>query len=561
MLHENDKRYLKLLKQFRDGVLPVRSPLGKMIVCDAMLFQEAEDGGPGSGNFGHEGRPGQVGGSGKGGGKAYRTGNKESGYVSIAKAKAFKSIGDTARNHKDYQSFVRALTSEQKTQIRDQWKQSGTKERFQSYAMRLHQVMQSPPAKDMPGNFKIVQGKDMTADYKWDYKSYTDEKTGQVIDTEIEDVIHKQGFDGLPKVVSQDEFDRIAKEHPEMPILMRSYSAPNADTLAEYDHMLESGAWYIDCGVGGAQYGQGMYTAGSYGENKDIRGVMAEMDHYRRLNEKRAYENYTPDLSGNEAYEDNDSHGIWIWDKSKMQSFGESSRPEDGQEVAIYFPNRSVTRTGVFEGGKLVYPDRLASFSLNSENEPIEWAPIERKDNRERLDAQSSTRMMTLDPSAKIITYNALKALKRGDLSAEEERQVKNDVFEQVAKQKSLTPEQQLMVRFEAGIIRNEEERKQAAEQMTKYFSMPENREKTKLRKILEDAEYETRWGAMKRVEKMEDERANAYRNFTDIGSFAAALGYDAINAETHGDSGSYTVVLNRTKVILSNQRVRVGAI
>ena len=36
----------------------------------------------------------------------------------------------------------------------------------------------------------------------------------------------------------------------------------------------------------------------------------------------------------------------------------------------------------------------------------------------------------------------------------------------------------------------------------------------------------------------------------SDIGSYAASLGYDAINAEGHGQSGSYTVVLNRTKLI-----------
>lgn len=36
-----------------------------------------------------------------------------------------------------------------------------------------------------------------------------------------------------------------------------------------------------------------------------------------------------------------------------------------------------------------------------------------------------------------------------------------------------------------------------------------------------------------------------------DKGSFAALYGYDAINAEGHGGSGSYTVILNRTKLII----------
>jgi hypothetical protein len=39
--------------------------------------------------------------------------------------------------------------------------------------------------------------------------------------------------------------------------------------------------------------------------------------------------------------------------------------------------------------------------------------------------------------------------------------------------------------------------------------------------------------------------------NEMDNGSFAAAMGYDAINAVGHGESGSYTVVLNRTKLII----------
>ena len=36
-----------------------------------------------------------------------------------------------------------------------------------------------------------------------------------------------------------------------------------------------------------------------------------------------------------------------------------------------------------------------------------------------------------------------------------------------------------------------------------------------------------------------------------DLGSYAAMKGYDAINAEGHGKSGSYTVILNRTKLII----------
>lgn len=37
-------------------------------------------------------------------------------------------------------------------------------------------------------------------------------------------------------------------------------------------------------------------------------------------------------------------------------------------------------------------------------------------------------------------------------------------------------------------------------------------------------------------------------------GAVLAELGYDAINARGHGVSGSYTVILNRTKLILLDE-------
>lgn len=46
------------------------------------------DGGPGSGNWGHSGRPGKIGGSCGGGGKEHRQGTKEKGFTSEAKKKS-----------------------------------------------------------------------------------------------------------------------------------------------------------------------------------------------------------------------------------------------------------------------------------------------------------------------------------------------------------------------------------------------------------------------------------------------------------------------------------------
>lgn len=50
-------------------------------------------------------------------------------------------------------------------------------------------------------------------------------------------------------------------------------------------------------------------------------------------------------------------------------------------------------------------------------------------------------------------------------------------------------------------------------------------------------------------VIKEADTLQDKYRDM-DIGVYAALRGYDAINAENHGKSGSYTVILNRTKTL-----------
>ncbi len=66
-----------------DGVyLGIVSTMGDSFMNEE---QSAEDGGPGSGNFGHKGRPGKRGGSGPGGGKQYRGGRADIGYYNSRK--------------------------------------------------------------------------------------------------------------------------------------------------------------------------------------------------------------------------------------------------------------------------------------------------------------------------------------------------------------------------------------------------------------------------------------------------------------------------------------------
>jgi hypothetical protein len=51
---------------------------GRAYVPTGSKTEQVKDGGPGSGNFGHEGRPGEVGGSGEGGGSSSKTSETKS---------------------------------------------------------------------------------------------------------------------------------------------------------------------------------------------------------------------------------------------------------------------------------------------------------------------------------------------------------------------------------------------------------------------------------------------------------------------------------------------------
>lgn len=82
-------------------------------ICEAQRqYISRIDGGPGSGNWGHAGRPGSRGGSGAGGGKQYRLSTKEGGFVGIngvykenekwnAGSESKKKLEDVKKRNKD----------------------------------------------------------------------------------------------------------------------------------------------------------------------------------------------------------------------------------------------------------------------------------------------------------------------------------------------------------------------------------------------------------------------------------------------------------------------------
>jgi len=625
------------------------------------------DGGTGSGNFGHSGRPGKVGGSQKGsGGSAFRSGSKEGGYTSFANTKAFRGISSSARASSSYGEFVDKMSDEQRNALRDQRIACGTSENMSAYARRIYEMLHNRETKlnEIRQRSKPVDGKDisMTWQYQGEEHSAFSGST-KAIDTDIEDVLHQQGFDGLPKIVSHAEFERITKEHPEMPILMRSYAASSPEELAGFDKDLESGWFYVDCGNGGAQYGQGMYCAGIYPQDPvkewnetemdpngwtvltirgegfkaqqvpsdDFRtptdliadypyvivtpdgkkhlvrqdsdstlyenlgegglyhedeleklmqgskiyecletdvsayakteeetrkrlmnGAMEEMRHYRNASIDRIKsENIAIAPAGKEK-----AHGLNASGQEEYYYFDPDEEkplrgnpPKDGDLIAINDGHIGGVQIYRVEGEKVVTLDGTGKYYTQGlAIAGYSWAPIEGKCERPEIDPKATTRMMTLDPSAKICTWREIRDIQ--EKAEDIRRQGREKIFANEIKHFRNEPMgafnlyNVMMGRGTSGL--DDDEIRATA----KYRD--ENPDKVKEIQAFCDQQNETK--------KQYEEEARKYDRFThmDVGVLASMLGYDAINAEGHGESGSYTVVLNRTKVILDEDSVDV---
>lgn len=255
-------------------------------------------------------------------------------------------------------------------------------------------------------------------------------------DFEIEDVMAAQGYDGLPRVVDESEFDELVKQANGGNgfIAQRSYTGSSKEVADEYRRMLYEGKWYVDCSTGGAQYGQGMYCAADY-TGKLTEGIRAEMAHYTELGKERS-----------------------------------------GSNAVTYIET------------------------------------------------------LTLDPSAKVITYSKAKSQKNLDAVALSDR-LRKERSDKILSDSEIYGADADYVRWKLGIL----EEKPKAEITYSQEDLDE----------LVDYAREDIREYLDRSEELSSLRD------MNLSSWAAAKGYDAINAEGHGDSGSYTVVLNRTKLII----------
>lgn len=282
---------------------------------------------------------------------------------------------------------------------------------------------------------KIVQG-DPNAVSTW-------KRRKDKFDFEIEDIINYQGFDGLPRLVDADEFDRIAKQSNF--IAQRTYSASTKEILDSYRDQLYHGKWYVDCSVNGADQGQGMYCAGDY-SSKLTSAIKTEMKYYQDYNKTK---------------------------------------------------------------------------------------------NKNDL---SYTETLTLDPSAKridyITIYQEFVDQKRNMRIRNEEEFLRKQIESKFADNPEKQADILKLAKSSTGISRD-----YVSEYEIFNPSMPGAREMyQKYSSIM--SEYSTK--------DYNGEFEGGGEIFEDVGSYAAARGYDAIVAEGRGVEGCvYTVVLNRTKLVI----------
>lgn len=251
----------------------------------------------------------------------------------------------------------------------------------------------------------------------------------------IDDIIDYQGFNGKPTIIyNQSEFEQaVERDHF---LGERTFCADSKEDLLLYDKQLKAidgeDYFYVNCGVGGAQYGQGMYCAADY-----TKGTITA---------------------------DKFEHEIQQYSYSDSHKF-------------------------------------------------------------------SKTNWLTLDPSAKVL-----------EIPDGYDRQRCSDYVTRIYKEQY----EKFRLSQDSVLKAHWEEYQSGMDEVRQLYS-----------KWDDDAAWKK---ADKKYEKLNQKFPDAHQLQNDINSapngrnagiLAAEMGYDAINASGHGTTNSYTVVLNRTKLII----------
>lgn len=359
-----------------------------------------------------------------------------------------------------------------------------------------------------PGNMnrKVVSGQDV-------FKTYTGKR-------DIKSIMKAQGYDGLPKVVGIFDFYVATKDSQFMS--QRSYTASSKKVLESYRKQLYNGEWYVECTTGGAEYGRGMYVASDY-EGKLTDGIRAEMSHYEAVGRNRAFKELNINMSKSEL---NSLRKAMQQRVSKLDPSGEKKLDlTDGELVSLAkhrfllaFQNLTPAYSKKFKSAcekfdELNLPkNKTGSLSTFYFNTCQKYG----LDDAKSAKLCTYTESITLDKSAKIADYDTLAKQHWSDYYAYFSERKKTNF------QAAGPTMQQFLQEKKAG---------------TKFDKLEEKYPK-------ESKQY------LDILHQSEKEAKDFYCNH-DMGAYAALQGYDAIRANGHGESGSYTVILNRTKAII----------
>lgn len=357
------------------------------------------------------------------------------------------------------------------------------------------------------GIHTVAQGRDIIGEWR---------RRPDEFDFEIEDVMAAQGYDGVPRLADAGEFDELVKQANggQGFIAQRSYTGTSKEVADEYRRELYEGRWYVDCSTGGAQYGQGMYCAADY-TGKLTDGIKAEMDHYTNIgNSRNPAKSWASFDAGRKKLEI----------QKALDRMGVS---DDDRELVSYALYDSVWSDGLPDVGN-IYDLVEEGYDLADKYGGIRKERAYLTGLREEPVTYVET--LTLDSSARIVTYSQAMTEKNLDQVALANT-LKKTRAEQMISEGEISGPDADYVRWKLGLT--------------------EGRPKSALTYDEEDLNEfvgyvsEDLTGYLSRSDELRELRE------MNIGSWAAAKGYDAINAEGHGESGSYTVVLNRTKLII----------
>lgn len=201
------------------------------------------------------------------------------------------------------------------------------------------------------------------------------------------------------------------------------------------------------------------------------------------------------------------------------QRFGELSL-DDELTISVVRDNKAKEVLQQFKSGEISKEEGMALYRNINSMRSNEFIANYMKDS-EIVGARSYVETLTLDPSAKVVNYDDLVKMKSKERSLYAEKYMKSHNFTET----------------ERAVFRREitlEKQGQTQWQLAKSWENSNPEEYDKFIKTHSDV-------FNRHVSKISN---------MDDGAYAALKGYDAINASGHGDSGSYTVILNRTKVI-----------